>query len=203
MKQSVTDTRLPLFPLHTVLFPGCELPLQIFEQRYIRLVKESLRDNTGFIVTLIQNGDEVGSQPELFTIGNYVTISDWETLDNGLLGIAITSHRRVRIDQPNAQHDGLLTAAVYELPEQEPSDEIISEYSDLTDTLKQLHEHSLHQNLNIDYEDSTDIINKLSYLLPISNLNKQTLLEIDNIHDHSAILRSVILQLQASGHTRE
>ena len=33
--------RLPLFPLHTVLFPGGRLPLRIFEQRYIEMTKAS------------------------------------------------------------------------------------------------------------------------------------------------------------------
>jgi uncharacterized protein len=32
-------TALPLFPLHTVLFPGGDLPLQIFEVRYLDLMK--------------------------------------------------------------------------------------------------------------------------------------------------------------------
>ena len=35
---------IPLFPLSLVLFPGGKLPLQIFEARYMDLVKE-LRKN--------------------------------------------------------------------------------------------------------------------------------------------------------------
>ncbi|HEY1179481.1 MAG TPA: LON peptidase substrate-binding domain-containing protein, partial [Phytomonospora sp.] len=37
----MTD-RLPLFPLNSVLFPGLVLPLNIFEERYRRLVRDLL-----------------------------------------------------------------------------------------------------------------------------------------------------------------
>ncbi len=36
-------TRLPLFPLSTVLVPGLVLPLHIFEQRY-RILVQALMD---------------------------------------------------------------------------------------------------------------------------------------------------------------
>ena len=39
-------TDLPLFPLGTVLFPGCLLPLRVFEQRYLEMAKVCLRDGT-------------------------------------------------------------------------------------------------------------------------------------------------------------
>ena len=32
--------RLPLFPLGTVLFPGVRLPLQVFEPRYVALLRD-------------------------------------------------------------------------------------------------------------------------------------------------------------------
>jgi Lon protease-like protein len=51
---------LPLFPLQTVLFPGGRLPLRIFEQRYLGMVKACLRDGTLFGVCLIREGREVG-----------------------------------------------------------------------------------------------------------------------------------------------
>ncbi|SFC74139.1 LON peptidase substrate-binding domain-containing protein [Streptomyces aidingensis] len=39
----MTTTRLPLFPLSTVLFPGLVLPLNVFEARYRALVEELLK----------------------------------------------------------------------------------------------------------------------------------------------------------------
>ena len=43
---------LPLFPLQLVLFPGAELPLHIFEERYKELIGEAIRDRIEFGVVL-------------------------------------------------------------------------------------------------------------------------------------------------------
>lgn len=44
--------KLPLFPLGVVLFPGGELPLHIFEERYKEMIGDCLRDNLEFGVVL-------------------------------------------------------------------------------------------------------------------------------------------------------
>ncbi|WP_369293371.1 LON peptidase substrate-binding domain-containing protein, partial [Klebsiella quasipneumoniae] len=36
-------TRLPLFPLNSVLFPGLVLPLNVFEERYRAMMRELLK----------------------------------------------------------------------------------------------------------------------------------------------------------------
>ena len=202
-QQYESEFRLPLFPLNTVLFPGCTLPLQIFEQRYLRLVKDSLRDNTGFAVVLIESGSEVGDAPQVFSVGNYVRITDWEQLDNGLLGITITAEHKVLIDHAGVQHDGLLTAAIQEVPN-EPSDpRLLRDYTDLSDTLEQLLMHPLHQHQQVDYDNSFDILNKLAYLLPVTQRNKQQLLETPDQLEMAELLRSAILQLQSRGQSHE
>src|SRR5579875_43374 len=43
---------LPLFPLQTVLLPGAELPLHIFEDRYKEMIGEVLRERLEFGVVL-------------------------------------------------------------------------------------------------------------------------------------------------------
>jgi uncharacterized protein len=58
----VTD-RLPLFPLGTVLFPGLVLPLNVFEERYRRMVRDLVTLGEGppgaFGVVAIRRGWEV------------------------------------------------------------------------------------------------------------------------------------------------
>ena len=51
--------KLPLFPLDTVLFPGCMLDLQIFEARYLDMVSQCLKAGHGFGVVHILDGSEV------------------------------------------------------------------------------------------------------------------------------------------------
>lgn len=200
MSTKQLSERVALFPLHTVLFPGCTLPLQIFEQRYLRLVKTSLQNDQGFVVVLISAGKEVGEQPEVFSVGCYANIIDWETLDNGLLGITIQAQHRVQVSNPCAQHDGLLMAEAQALQDNTAHEAtLLEEYSDLIDTLKHLEQHPfiISQKMQFDYSSGADVCNKLSYLLPVTNQVKQSLLEMDSLDQRMQMLRSAIAQLQA------
>ena len=194
-----SENRSALFPLHTVLFPGCRLPLKIFEQRYLRLVKSCLRDCHGFVVILISTGKEVNDTPETYRIGSFVEITDWDSLEDGLLGITIEARYRVRVSKPSVQDDGLMTGQIEPLPVREPAAlAAIENLSDLVDTLKQLEQHPYieRQTQAIDYTSATDITNKLSQLLPIDPLVKQSLLEIDTTPERIQRLRDLLYQLQ-------
>ena len=48
----MTDSRIPLFPLNVVLYPGATLPLHIFEPRYKLMIQHCLRHNCEFGVIL-------------------------------------------------------------------------------------------------------------------------------------------------------
>jgi hypothetical protein len=50
---------IPLFPLHSVLFPGGRLPMRIFEQRYMDMAKVCLKESSSFGICLIASGEEV------------------------------------------------------------------------------------------------------------------------------------------------
>jgi len=194
-----TDNRSALFPLNNVLFPGCMLSLQIFEQRYLRLIKNCLRDNHGFVVILISAGKEVGDTPETFSIGSHVEIIDWATLENGLFGITIEAKYRVRVSKPCAQDDGLLTGEIEKLPALEKSDHALTkQIPDLIDTLKQLEQHPYteKQTREIDFTSAQDICHKLSQLLPVDPRIKQSLLEINNTAEKIDRLRDLIYQIQ-------
>ncbi len=57
-------SRLPLFPLGTVLFPGVLLPLHVFEQRYRRMIRDLLdedQDRRDLGIVAIREGREVGA----------------------------------------------------------------------------------------------------------------------------------------------
>lgn len=59
----MTTTRLPLFPLNTVLFPGLVLPLNVFELRYRTMMRDLLQlpedGPRPFGVVAIRDGHEV------------------------------------------------------------------------------------------------------------------------------------------------
>ncbi len=194
-----SDNRSALFPLNTVLFPGCTLPLQIFEQRYLRLIKTCMRDDHGFVVILISAGKEFGDTPETYSIGTYVDIIDWEMLENGLFGITIEARHRVRVTNPCAQDDGLMTGEIESLPFSDDTEtDSIARIPDLIDTLKQLEQHPYieKQAMETDYTSTPDVCHKLSQLLPLDPLLKQSLLEIDSTAEKIDRLRELIQRMQ-------
>jgi uncharacterized protein len=194
-----SDKRSALFPLNSVLFPGCKLPLQIFEQRYLRLIKTCMRDNHGFVVILISLGKEAGDTPETYSIGTYVEIVDWEMLENGLLGITIEAKYRVRVSNPCAQDDGLMTGEIETLPMADEADiDKDIQIADLIDILKQLEQHPYieQQVMEVDYSCTKDVCDKLSQLLPLDPLTKQSLLEINTTAEKVDRLRLLIQQIQ-------
>lgn len=54
------SSRLRLFPLNAVLFPGAVLNLHVFEPRYKQMIQECLETGEGFGVVLIREGAEAG-----------------------------------------------------------------------------------------------------------------------------------------------
>lgn len=188
-----------LFPLKTVLFPGSRLQLRIFEQRYLRLVKTCLRDNHGFAVVLISTGSEVGDQPEIYKTGVYVHIVDWETLDDGLLGITIEARYRVHVTNPGVQDDGLLTGSIQGLADRDDeTPDAVTLLNDLVDTLVALENHPYieQQNISIDYDNASEVCYRLAQLLPVDTLIKQTLLEINETAFRATRLRELIKKLE-------
>jgi len=79
--------RLPLFPLSTVVLPDGLLPLRLFERRYIDMVKDCFKNDTGFGVCLIQEGKESGPVAKPYPMGTRVAIVDFDQGSDGLLHI--------------------------------------------------------------------------------------------------------------------
>jgi len=88
---------LPLFPLNTVLFPGGNLPLHIFEDRYKLMIGRCIADRTPFGVCLIRQGTEVGAPAEPFEMGTTAHIRHVQQLEEGRLNLSCTGGQRFRI----------------------------------------------------------------------------------------------------------
>lgn len=184
--------KLALFPLNTVLFPGSILPLQIFEQRYLSLVKDCMQQQTGFVTVLISEGREVGDAPSIYSTGCYVEIVDWEALAGGMLGITIEARYRVHLSASSVRDDGLLLAQASEIKPLDSSLPLPSYAEPLADTLKQLLQHPFASRYKdrVDFSSASDICYRLGELLPVNNKQKQLLLEsetIEQILDQLAI----------------
>lgn len=99
---------LPLFPLNQLLFPSCMLDLQLFEPRYLDMLKTCLKMDTGFGVVGILQGREVGPAASRYTLlGCEALVRDWHQQPNGLLGIRVQGMRRFRVLSSKVQPDQL------------------------------------------------------------------------------------------------
>ena len=109
-------SELPLFPLSSVLLPFGRMPLQIFEQRYLDLVRDSMKSDSPFGVVWIRRGAEVAQRgrasPELGDYGTCARIVDWDQLPNGLLGITIEGAERFDLHATSTRANGLVVGEV-------------------------------------------------------------------------------------------
>ncbi|MGV8843903.1 MAG: LON peptidase substrate-binding domain-containing protein [Pseudomonas sp.] len=109
----MSEPLFPLFPLDTVLFPGCVLDLQIFEARYLDMLSACMKRGEGFGVVGLVEGREVGIAAERFAeIGCEALIRDWQQQPNGLLGLRVEGGRRFKVVRSEVQRDQLTLAEV-------------------------------------------------------------------------------------------
>ena len=175
-------TEIPLFPLRTVLLPGGNLPLRIFEQRYLSMIRECASQDTGFGVCLIQEGEEAIAPVKPARIGTLARIVDWFTLEDGLLGVSTVGTARFLTEHTRKQEDGLFIGQVSWLPEPSPCPVPVA-HSVLSGVLGRFME-----KVGDDYpeyrpdllQDAVWVGYRLTELLPLPTIEKQHLLELSD-----------------------
>ncbi|WP_417521636.1 LON peptidase substrate-binding domain-containing protein [Marinobacter sp.] len=173
--------KVPVFPLNSVVLPGGRVPLQLFEPRYLDMLTRCMKEDQGFVITLLQNGSEAGRVASFHETGTYVRIIDFQQLDNGLLGITVEGDAKVCITQSWQQDDGLNMGEVEFLPVEQWA-EIPAVFHELPSVVRALFRHPVIDELGmtVDYEDARDIGWRLTELLPLDKLEKQQLLEMQD-----------------------
>lgn len=176
-----TCLRIPLFPLNTVLFPGGTLPLRIFEPRYMEMISACMKGQTGFGVSLILSGKEVGEAATPYDVGTLVRIVDWDQRDDGLLGITVRGERRFRTRSSEVRPSHLIIAEVELLDESTPL-AIPSRYERAVPLLRDLIDRlgGIHAEQTPHYDDAVWVSGRLAELLPIDLPQKQYLLQLDD-----------------------
>ena len=172
--------RIPLFPLHTVLFPGGPLPLRIFEARYLDMVSDCLKRDAPFGILLIREGSETGPATTC-EVGTLARITDWYQGSDGLLGITALGEARFRLVAADRGPDGLNTGEVETLPEPVP----VPLPEDLRPLARMLESvlddlGRLYEPLPRRYDDAAWVSYRFAEILPISPDEKQVCLETDD-----------------------
>lgn len=188
----------PLFPLHTVLFPGCRLDLSIFEARYLDMLSRCLRQDTGFGVVCILEGEEVGQAAGRFAaIGCEALIRDWQRRPDGVLEIRVEGARRFRVNRAEVRRDQLTVAEVDWLHEARAAP-LAAGHADLAALLQALARHPLVEALGMDgtAADQQVLANRLGYLLPFEAEEKLKLLAMGAPARRLAYIRQLLERLQ-------
>jgi Lon protease-like protein len=190
---------LPLFPLDVVLVPGAHLPLRIFERRYLDMVRECTAENKPFGVVLVVRRNEPGEAASHVRIGTEARIRDFNTLEDGLLGVSARGERRFEVMSTSARHDGLLLGTLRPL-DPEPPIALPARYGLLADIVD-----GFMNSVGTDYPcfESPDRDNaawvsyRLTELLPLDNAEKQALLELRDPLDRLQALVEILPRFQA------
>jgi uncharacterized protein len=192
-------TVMPLFPLPgALLLPRGQMPLNIFEPRYIAMIDEALR--THRLIGMIQpDGDSSlrSRASDLFTVGCAGRITQFaETGDNRYI-ITLTGVCRFRIEEE-------LTAVTPFRQCQPQYDEFVTDLEahagesavDRESVLTALREFSQANGLSIDWKgiDSASneaLVNALSMMAPFGVREKQALLEAKDLKSRAELLVAI------------
>ena len=106
---------IPLFPLNTTLFPDGHLPLQVFEVRYLDMIKRCIEQNEEFGVVSLVEGSETrvpDKQDTLSGGGTMAKITEWVSPMPGLLQISCVGTTRFQVRSAHQLKHGLWIAEV-------------------------------------------------------------------------------------------
>ncbi len=183
---------IPVFPLSGVIyFPKTNLPLNIFEQRYLDLVNDTFKkDKLMGMVQSKRNRDEV------YEIGCLGKISDFQKSKDGRILINLAGVTRFKIIK-EIKNDKLYREFKVDYKDFEIDLKKLP-FDENTDNLMSLAKIFFKKNgLLLNWKefeklDKQQKINTLSMISPINNEEKQKLLEALTIEDKIKSLESII-----------
>ena len=187
---------IPVFPLpNVVLFPSVFLPLHIFEPRYRRMLADALRgDRIIGMVLLKRDGADTGDTPPVYPIGCAGLISHAEALPDGRSNIILRGMSRFRVvrEEPGRPYR---RAHVEPLPET-TSDAIRTEVRQARAQLETVlagHLAMAGGEAMVPGEiGDEDLVNTLAQYLDLEAVEKQALLERDDVAARSRALLDLI-----------
>ena len=183
---------LPLFPLNAVLFPGGPLPLRIFEPRYLDMVSRCMREQTGFAVVLITEGEESAATASFAATGTEASIVDFDRLEDGLLGISCIGRERVRVLEAWREADGLNRGRVVAI-DADPVLPVPVAQAWLSEVVRRVLPEAGDTYRHVEMRDDAAWVgNRLAEMLPLSLTDKQALMELTDPLERLAALEPAV-----------
>lgn len=130
MPLELKPTEIPVFPLpEVVLFPGCLLPLHIFEPRYREMIGDCLENDSGFGILNVDPGTRQPAE-----VGCAADILEVQKLPDGRMNILTMGRNRFRIVDYNYEKSYLISTVEWI----EDRDDEADELDRLANQMKQL-----------------------------------------------------------------
>jgi uncharacterized protein len=204
-KPSDLPTSIPVFPLTgALLFPRGQMPLNIFEPRYLNMIDDALAGNR--LIGMIQpDGSGDPEKPGLSRVGCVGKMTAFAETDDGRYLITLTGVCR------------FVVAREYQAPT--PYRQVTPDWTSFADDLKiprslegfdrgplldALRSYLDRNNLNADWSSigeaqAEPLVNALSALCPFVPIEKQALLEASTIDERRDVLIA-LMNMDQGGH---
>ena len=184
--------QIPIFPLSGVIyFPQTNLPLNIFEQRYLDMINDTIRKDK--LMGMVQSKKESGS---VYQVGCLGKISDYQKSKDGRILINLTGISRFKILE-EISNDKLYREFKVDYKD---FNEDSTETKNLVDTkllMDSAKKFFKRNGLLLNWKefeklDQSQKINTLAMIAPITNEEKQKLLESISLKNKVETLESII-----------
>jgi uncharacterized protein len=185
---------IPVFPLNgALLLPRADLPLNIFEPRYLEMVADALAGDR--IIGMIQTADDGKKEPpHLLKVGCAGRITSFaETPDSRIL-ITLTGITRFSVvDEPKTEKPYRQVTADFDAFEIDLVSDLGAGEVNRPALLTAFRDYLNANNMNADWNEinatSTEVlVNTLSLLAPYAAREKQALLEAPDLKTRAEVL---------------
>ena len=198
MKKEKFPNKIPIFPLSSaIFFPKTILPLNIFEDRYIQLVNDAMKENRMF--GMVQPKNRKGITPEVYKIGCLGKIVSFNETEDKRFIISLSGIIRFKIKN-EIKKEKLYRSFEVDYSDflndlEEEKNQTIN--FDKKDLLRKINLFFQKINYPIDYNELIklnlhQLVNTVSMISPFSVEEKQKLIETIKIEDKLKILSEVI-----------
>ena len=186
----VLPSQIPIFPLpNALLLPEGQLPLNIFEPRYLAMIDDAL-GAPGRLIGMVQPVDEAGA---LFGIGCAGRISYFQETGDGRYMIALNGVCRFRLDGHHLTGRGYRLADVSWdefMPDLEDGAGGITDRDHMFAVMRRYFDT---QGFEADWDqiersDDSAILNTLAMVCPFDVAEKQALLEAEGVRSRADLL---------------
>ncbi len=191
---------IPVFPLPgALLLPRGQMPLNIFEPRYLAMVDDTLRDGHRLVGMIQPDATQNGrwAKPKLFPVGCIGRITQLAETGDGRYLLELTGVSRFRVEEEIKVATDYRQCRVTYAPF---ADDFIArkgeQQVDRAALLEALREFLKSNNLEADWEGiekapNEALVNALSMMSPYGTAEKQALLEAPDLKTRAEILVAI------------